>query len=131
MTTRSTGNKNLLAGTSKIGEFWATKAQLVAALGNPTICNSDIPGGVKRQILYEWRLRTGGGPLAIYDYKEWEDPDFADDKLICWQVGGRAEAYLTRREHRALRLLSDRLGVTVTDTRTRLQRPRAAKEAQR
>ena len=123
MTTRSTGNKNLLAGTSKIGEFWATKAQLVAALGNPTICNSDIPGGVKRSTLYEWQLRTGGGPLAIYDYKEWEDPDFADDKLICWHVGGRAKAYLTRREHRGLRLLSDRLGVTVTDTRPLHKRP--------
>ena len=123
MTNRRAGKKDPFMETGKIGEFWATTAQLVKAFGSPTICNDHIPGGYMRQTLYEWRLRTRYGPLCVYDYKEWEYPNFASDKLICWQVGGRCEAYTSRIEHPGLKWLHEQLGVPVKDDRPWCYRP--------
>lgn len=105
-------------GGGKIGEFSATTTQVVKAFGYPTFCNDDIPGGgMERQSLFEWRLRTIFGPVMIYDYKEWEDPDFPEDKVICWQVGSRVGSYSDRVNHPALRWIEQQLGVPVVDKR--------------
>ena len=104
-------------GCSRIGQIQTTEAHLESCFGWPTICNSHIPGGYKRETLYEWRILTPVGPLAIYDYKEWEDPDFADDKLICWSVAGRASSYTNRRIHPINKWVAQQTGLIVTDTR--------------
>ena len=110
-------------GTSRIGQFESSKAYLASRLGEPTICNADIPSSMGRQTLYTWAFRTAYGPVMIYDYKEWEDPDFADDKVITWQVGGRAESYRSRRVHPINQWVSDRIGLAVSDRRPPCYRP--------
>ena len=99
--------------TSKIGEVTATTTQLVKALGYPLFCNDDIPGGFRRQTLYEWQLRTPVGPITVYDWKEWEDPDFAEDKVITWCIGGRANSYKNQPVHPALTFIKKKVGCNV------------------
>lgn len=124
MVTRSKYKKDPFMETSKIGEFTATTQQIVSALGYPTICNDHIPGGYMRYTLFEWRIRTPFGPVTIYDHKEWEDPDFAEDKLISWQVGARHKSYKDRTDHPVLKWVEQRLGVTTADTRYWIRRSR-------
>ncbi|MDA9661376.1 hypothetical protein N9T35_00100 [bacterium] len=107
---------NPFGGTSKIGEIRATTTQLVQALGYPTFSNDDIPGGFDRDTLYEWALRTSVGPITIYDWKEWEDPDFAEDKVITWQIGGRAHSYKRKPVHPALTFIKKATGFNVQQT---------------
>ena len=113
--------KSLGFGTSKIGEVRATTKQLVKALGYPTKCNDHIPGGWYRQTLYEWQLKTPVGPITIYDFKEWDDPDFAEDKVITWHVGGRKDSFAARQIHPVNQWLADAIGVDVLDTRNALR----------
>ena len=109
--------------TSLIGQFESSKAYLASRLGEPTICNDHIPSSMLRQSLYTWAIRTAYGPVMIYDYKEWEDPDFADDKVITWQVGGRSKSYTARRAHPINQWVSDRIGLAVSDRRPTRHRP--------
>jgi len=104
-------------GCSKIGQIQTSKAHLVSCLGEPTVCNSHIPGGFYRQTLYRWEFLTPVGPLAIYDYKEWDDPDFADDKVICWSVSGRVRSYRNRPIHPVNKWVAEQTRLTVTDER--------------
>lgn len=115
--------QNPMWGTSRIGQFQASYSHLKSCLGSPTVCNSDIPGGYMRQTLYEWEMRTPAGPVRIYDYKEWEDPDFADDKVIDWNVGGRHGSYTSRQIHPANKWVADQTGLPVVDMRTPHYRP--------
>ena len=117
-------NWNPFWGTSKIGQIKTSKAHLVECLGEPTLCNDHIPGGFFRQTLYTWQFRTASGPVEIYDYKEWEDPDFADNKVITWSVAGRSHKYTAREVHPINKWVADRTGLPVEDTRPHCWRPR-------
>jgi hypothetical protein len=110
-------------GTSGIGQIQTSYSHLKSCLGQPTICNRDIPGGYMRQTLYEWEIRTPVGPVTIYDYKEWEDPDFADEKVIAWNVGGRSEKYTRRQVHPVNKWVADQTGLPVLDRRPPHCRP--------
>ena len=109
MTTKKT---DPFAGTSLLGELTATKAQITAALGEPTYCYADQPADWLRKSIYVWDLRTQFGPISIYDWKE-EDQDFGDDDLIVWSIGGRANSYKNLRVHPALTFIRKEVGCNV------------------
>jgi hypothetical protein len=98
----------------------------VSCLGEPTRCNSDIPAELLRQSLYVWEIRTPSGPVSIYDYKEWEDPDFADEKVITWSVAGRSDSFTSRMVHPVNGWVAKQTGLSVTDCRPFHHRPKAS-----
>lgn len=110
--------QNPMWGTSRIGQIQTSYSHLKSCLGDPTVCNSSIPGGYMRQTLYRWEMHTPAGPVSIYDYKEWEDPDFADDKVIEWNIGGRHDKYTHRQDHPVNKWVADQTGLHVVDMRT-------------
>jgi hypothetical protein len=118
--------QNPFWGTSKIGEIQTSYSHLKSCLGLPTVCNRHLPGGFTRQTLYRWEMRTAAGPVSIYDYKEWEDPDFADDKVIAWGVCGRHEKYTSRQVHPVNKWVADQTSLPVVDMRTPHYRPASA-----
>ena len=107
--------KDPFIGTSKIAEFTATRAQVIAALGEPTKCWKDDPTDFLRKTVYEWLLRTEIGPVSVYDWKV-ENPDFGDDELIVWSVGGRANTYKNRQIHPVTTWAKSQTGFDVRQT---------------
>ena len=110
-------------GLSLIGQVQTSKAHLVRCLGEPTACYADIPAGFQRQSLYVWEIRTSSGPVLIFDYKHWEDPDFPEEKVLPWSVVSRAEAYTGRKVHPVNKWLAEQTGLPVTDRRPPHCRP--------
>jgi hypothetical protein len=81
----------LPSGTSLQGYVTATRAEIEAVFGAPT-----ITGEVNEKVTTEWVIRFVNGVVAtIYDWKRYEQGAPEMDERIEWHIGGHDKlAYL-------------------------------------
>ena len=93
--TATAENWQAVSGTSLCGYVTATRDEIEAVFGKPTISHNDKT----EKVTTEWYLLFDDGldtVATIYDWKRYELGAPYNDERIEWNIGGRSETAVVR-----------------------------------